>query len=406
MSAYTYRARSRLTGQVIAGRVEARNRQEVIERLAEMGYCTLHLGRARSWRFGGRLREAALAPGARDRALLYRQMASMLRAGLTLSAVLASLEPHARPAVRRVLAGVRRLVLEGSQLHEALAAFPAVFPSVHVSLVRAGEISGRLEPVMERLAALQEGEVALAAKVRSAATYPALVVGVTFCVAVLMVLVVLPGFLSAFPEIRGALPAPTRVLLSLSGFLSARWHLLALALVALAMAAAAWLRTPAGRARRDRWILRLPVVGPIAEKLTLARITRTLATLVDSNLPLLDALGATAAVAGNGLYARALLDARMGVSQGEPLSEPLEMSGVFPPLVVQMVRAGEQTGHLEEMLDRAADFYDREVEEGVKRLTSTLEPLLVLAVGGLVAFIAASVFLPLFRMIASIQAGI
>lgn len=404
MPTYVYRARGRFQGGVIAGRVEARNRQEVIERLAEMGYCTVSLRLAPAWPLLGRLAVRAAGPGPRERALLYRQLASMLRAGLTLPTALASAEAHARPRLRAVLAGLRQRIEGGCQLHEAMAAFPGAFPPVHVSLVRAGEASGRLEQAMERLAGLQEGEVALRDRVRSAATYPALILAATGGVAFLLVAVVLPNFLAAFPEVRPVLPAPTRALLATGRFLAARWYAAAGALALGAALLAAWGRTPAGRAHRDRLLLRLPIAGAIAQRLTLARVLRTLATLVDSHLPLLDALEACARVAGNAVYARALLDARAGVSQGQPLSEPLEMSAAFPAPVVQLTRAGEQAGQLEEMLGRAADLYEREAEESLKRLSSTLEPVLVLGVGGLVAFVAASVFLPLFRLAAAVQA--
>lgn len=389
---------------MIAGQVEARTRQEVIERLAEMGYCTLHLRPARRW--PGVLRRAGGGPGPGERAFLYRQLVSMVRAGLTLPAALAALEVHARPRLRPVLTMLRRRLEQGAQLHEAMAALPRAFPALHAGLVRAGEVSGRLELALERLAALQEAEVTLRARVRSALTYPAIVVAAAGAVAVLVVTVVLPSFLGAFPELERTLPTPTRALLATGQAARSWWPAILAAALAGAWGLRSWGRTPRGRARRDRLLLRLPLAGHLLAAAVLARVLRTLATLVESGLPLPEALEACAGAAGNVVYARALRDARAGVTQGQPLVEPLEMGGVFPPLVVQAVRTGEQTGRLEEMLARAAEFYEREVEEGVKRMTAGLEPVLVLTVGGLVAFVAASVFFPLFRLIATVQAGL
>lgn len=398
---FRYRARNTRSQQLIRGRAEAAGVHELLQRLHDMGYIPVDVRpdvASAGWK---RLASALERPGPRELAALYRQLSSMLHAGLPLLDALDVAGRQLSGKLAEAVSALQRGVETGLPLHAAMADVPHVFPALHRELVRAAEAAGNLEVVVERLASDMEREADLRQRVRSAAIYPAMVLLFSLGLVGVLVTFIIPTFTRLFAELRIDLPAPTRVVLAL-----ASPPALAAAGGLAGAAALAWLvaqRLDRGRRRRDSLLLRLPVAGPIVAKAHLARVCRTLATLLRSAYPLPEALELAAAVAGNAVFAAVLRDAREAVTQGQPLSAALALSGVMPPFLVQMVAGGEQAGNLDEMVDRVADAFSAEVRHTLDGLSSVLEPVLIAVIGGVVGMLALSVFLPIFKLLNSLE---
>ena len=336
---------------------------------------------------------------AQDVALMTRQLATLLRAGLPLVACLNALADQVdNPRLKKIITQVRELVNEGSSLADAFRGFPRVFSDLYVNMVEAGEASGALELVLFRLAEYAETQVRIRNRIRGALIYPAVMTVVSFGVLSILFAFVIPKFVSIFEELNQALPLPTVVLISLSDFVRAWWWLIAIALVAAGIAAARYRRTPRGRAYYDRGLLRLPVFGRLVLLGIIVRFTRTLSTLLSSGVPLLKSLDIVAAVVDNTVFAEALSTARVSVTEGASLSKPLKQSGIFPPILIHMIASGEQSGQLEEMLGKVADIYEEEADNLASTLMSLMEPILILGMALIVAFIVVSILLPLLEM--------
>lgn len=330
----------------------------------------------------------------------------MTQAGLPLVTALAVLARQGSKRAHLTAARVLRLIHRGDSLGEALARSGVAFPAVHLALIRSGELSGQLDRVLDRLAAMAEGEVALRAKIRSAMLYPLMVLLVALVVLLFMVLFVVPSFAGIFRDLHAELPLATRILLQVAAVVRAWGHVGAGLLVALVAGALLWARTPGGRRSLDGILLRVPVLGTLAGYQILGRLTRGLALLLGGGIPLLEALDAAGTIAGNSLYARALIEARQGVARGESLAESLRYTGVIPDFVVEMVRVGEQAGSVEAMLTSAADAYDRQAAEMVANLTSLLEPVLLVVIGGLVGVMVLALLLPVLSLLGAVEAGV
>jgi general secretion pathway protein F len=303
-----------------------------------------------------------------------------------------------RAVLKHVLAHVRQQVREGRSFAEALQAHPRVFSSIYVNMVRAGEESGALETVLARLADYTEGQARLMRTVQSALTYPILMVVVASAILIFLLSYVVPQVTRIFSETGQTLPVATRILIGFSSFLAEHWWELIMLSAGGVLIAARGLRTAKGRAWFDRTLLRLPWVGRLVQRVSIARVARTLSTLLASGVPILTALGIVVQLVNNSLLRRALEEARASVQEGESLAAPLKRSGVFPALLIQMVAIGERSGELESMLHRAADAYDEEVATALSRLTSILEPLTILVMGGVVLFIVLAILLPIFQL--------
>jgi len=403
MATYAYRARSLATGRPVAGQAEADSVRDLVERLRQAGYVPLSV-RAESWPARcSRWLKRAEPLGPKDRAMLYRQLATMLQAGLPLVTALEVLTAQGRGGGYEAARAVHREILRGSTLAEAMQQSGISFPAVHTNLVRAGELSGRLATVLERLAVTEEKEAALRGKVRSAMLYPMVVLLVALGVLTFMLLVVVPSFLSIFAELEADLPALTRWLLGVVGSFQDRWYL-ALGLPLAGLLAVRWWRgTEAGRRGWDRLMLKMPVLGRLRTHLLLGGMGRTMAMLLGSGLPLMQCLEAAADVIPNVVYRRALSEVSQGVNRGEGLAETMRWTGLIPSFVVEMVRVGEQSGSLEEMFGKVAEYYDRQAEEMVANLTALLEPVLLVVIGGVVAFILVSLFLPILTLLNAVD---
>jgi len=336
---------------------------------------------------------------AQELALFTRQLATLSKAGLPLIECLGTLiEQMERASFKRVLSHVRQQIREGRSLAEALQAHPRVFSSIYINMVRAGEESGTLETVLARLTDYSEAQVRLLRTVQSALTYPLLMVTVASAILVFLLAYVVPQVTRIFSETGQQLPLVTRLLIGLSSFLAEYWWVLLVVGACAVLGSARLLRTPWGHEWYDRVLLRLPWIGRLLQRLNIARMARTLSTLLASGVPLLSALGIVTHLVSNTLLRRALEEARTSVQEGESLAAPLKRSGLFPALLIQMITVGERSGELEGLLAHAAEAYEEEVATSLSRLTSLLEPLTILVMGGVVLFIVLAILLPIFEL--------
>jgi general secretion pathway protein F len=328
-----------------------------------------------------------------------RQLATLLSAGLPLvSALSGVLEQVKRPALRKVLSQVRERVKEGMSLAAAFQEHPKVFPSVYTAMIHAGETSGTLELVVERLADFGEQQLALQRQVRSTLAYPILMLTVGLGVVVFLMAYVIPKVTQIFVDMKQDLPLPTTVLIGVSEFFHTYWPALVLVLIIVFLAGRHYVKTDAGRSRYHRLLLRLPIVGPIVEKVAMARITRTLGTLLNNGVPLLSAMEIVSNLVNNVILRQAMEEARQEISEGASITTPLARGGIFPPVVIQMISVGEQSGNLEGMLFKIADTFDSEVESSVTTLTSLLGPVMILFLAFFVGYVVLAVLLPIFEM--------
>lgn len=332
-------------------------------------------------------------------ALLTRQLGSLLGAGVPLVDALGALYDQAtRPAARRMLSQVRESVREGAALADALAVHSDVFSKLYVSMIRAGETAGALEVVLERLADYSERQSDLITKVRGALTYPIIMICVGAAIMTFLVSYVVPQVATIFQQTNQALPVMTQILIGFSNFLAGYWMELVLFALAAGAAITFALGTERGRWFYHRWLLRAPYLGPTMTKLISARFARTLATLLASGVQVLPALDAVKLVVTNSLMADAIEKSRDEIREGHGMGQTLARCGLFPPLLIEMIRVGERSGELERMLERAADAYEREVSNSLSQMTTLLEPLMTLMMAGMIVFMILAVLMPIFQL--------
>lgn len=341
----------------------------------------------------------------KDLVIFTRQFAVMIDAGLPLVQCLQILgDNHENPTFKRVIAQVKNDVESGQTFAEAVGRHPQVFDALFVNLIAAGEIGGILDTIMNRLATQLEKADKLARQLRGAMVYPATVSTIATAVIVLLLVKVIPVFEKMFSDFGGELPAPTAMVIALSDFLQANIiYFMAGLFVFVNCFKQAYGRSPAFRYQVHRFNLKLPVFGPIIKKVAVARFTRTLGTMISSGVPILDALDITAKTAGNMLIEEELQSCRSSISEGKTLAEPLGESTIFPSMMVQMMAVGEETGSMEIMLTKIADFYDDEVDVAVGALTSMLEPVMMVFMGGSIGTILIAMYLPIFKIADSIN---
>lgn len=331
--------------------------------------------------------------------IFTRQFSTMINAGLPLVQcldILSSQQPN--PTFKKILVQIKQDVEGGSTFADALSKHPKVFDNLYVNLVAAGEIGGVLDTVLNRLAVYMEKNENLKNKIKSAMTYPVIVLCVAFGVVAVLMIFVIPTFSDMFKQFGSALPAPTQLVVSLSNFFRDFWWAIFGAIGGL-IVAMKWVRKqPKGRYITDKMFLRLPVFGPLLRKVAVAKFTRTLGTMISSGVPIMDGLDITSKTAGNVIVEEAIRSVRTSISEGKSMSEPLEQTGIFPGMVVQMIAVGEATGAMDQMLGKIADFYDEEVDTAVEALTSALEPMLMVFLGGIIGFVVVAMYLPIFQM--------
>jgi len=400
MPTFTYTARPAAGGDVRKGDISLGSKDEVISYLHRQKMIPVSVRekpKQLNITFGSGVKT-------RDIVIFTRQFATMINAGLPL---VQSLDIMAEQTENEQLRGVIRDVLydveSGNTLADALDKHPKVFTKLYVNMVAAGEAGGILDIILLRLATFLEKNDALIRKIKGAMIYPAVIFGVAAAAVLVLLIFVIPTFQNMFASAGVPLPLPTQIVISASQFLQDFWWMLIIGLVATVFLVRAYYATDQGELMIDKLLLNLPILGDLQRKAAVARFTRTLGTLVSSGVSILEGLEITAKTAGNRVIHDAVMSSRSSIAGGETISGPLKESGVFPPMVVQMINVGEQTGGLDEMLTKIADFYDEEVDAAVSALLSAMEPLMIVVLGVVVGGMIVAMYLPIFDMIGTVQ---
>jgi len=342
----------------------------------------------------------------KDMGVFTRQFATMINAGLPMVQCLDILSQQTekeflKTSITRIMTDVEG----GSTLGEAMGRHPKVFSSLYVNMVEAGEAGGILDVILVRLATFLEKLDALQRKVKSALTYPSVVAIVALGATAFMLIFIIPTFAKMFTDFGGELPMPTKIVIGISDFLRGFWWAIAASIVGLVVALQRYYKTANGRLTIDKLMLKIPVLGTVIRKGSVARFTRTLGTLISSGVPILQGLEITARTAGNRVVENAVMATRESISQGNTISEPLKECGVFPPMVTSMIAVGEQTGALDEMLEKIATFYDSEVDTAVDSLTAVIEPVMIVIMGVVVGGMLIAMYLPMFKLVTVVGNG-
>ena len=402
---FAYKVRDQ-AGKLIEGQLDAEDASNVVGKLRQMGYTPI----AVEAKIESKLKGEIKIPGfsgkvkLKDVAVFSRQFAVMINSGLSLIRALAILADQTEnPELARIVSEIRLDVEKGVSLSSAIAKHPKAFSRLYIAMVRSGEVGGVLDAVLMRLADTIEKQVELRRKVKSAMTYPVVALSICLIISAAMLLFIVPQFKAIYVDLGGELPLPTRVLISLSDMLKTWFPVVILAAGVGIYFFRRWIKTDTGRVRWDAFKLRMPVFGLLTRKTALARFSRTLSALTRSGVGILEALDIVAETAGNEIVSIALRETQGAVKRGDTLARPLEQHEVFPPMVVQMIAVGEETGALDEMLDKIADFYDQEVTATVDALTSLIEPLMIVVMGSIVGGMVISLYLPMFNIIKLIK---
>jgi len=400
MSDFYWKART-LDGMIQTGTIAAKNQNEVISLLRRQKFIVLTV-RAKP-------RDISI-PGVgkrvkgRDLVLFTRQFATMIAAGLPLIQCLEILEEQVdNPVLRKTITGMRGSIETGTSLSEALGRYPKIFSVLFASMVSAGEMGGVLDVVLDRLAIYLEKSNALRRKVKGAMMYPLVVMVVAILVTIFLLTFIIPSFARLFISSGMTLPLPTLIVMAMSAFLMNYWYYIILGIGIFIVALRKFYKTTPGRIRIDRFLLKIPQIGNILLKSSVARFTRTLGTLIESGVSILEALEITAHTSGNKILQDAILRTKRSIEQGDTIAVPLKKTGVFPNMVVQMIGVGEKTGDLDKMLDKIADFYEEEVDVAVSALASVIEPVMICIMGVLVGGMVIAMYLPIFNLANAIQ---
>ena len=400
MPQYRYTARDQ-RGNAVQGTLAAATQEALANQLTRMGYFVtkaheLSAASQSTASFFERLRRVSYD----DLVLFNVQLSKMIQVGIPLVTALETLTKQTdNHRLRLAVEDVAKTVEGGASFSEALRRHPAIFSSLFVNMVQAGEVSGKLDEILKRLAEFSRTQATLRQELQSALTYPCLLLVFGIGVMAFLVTGIIPKFVRIFLEAGVTLPLPTRLLYQLSQLLQGYGLLVLFGLGLAGWLIERWVKTPGGRRRVDPLILRIPVIGSLARKVAISRVARTLATLMSSGVPILESLAIVEHTCGNTVIADAIKAVYANVKEGGTVSDPLNTSHEFPPMVVQMVTVGESSGTLDHMLGQIADHYDELVHHGIKRATAFVEPVFLVVLGGMVAFIMASVMLPMFRMV-------
>jgi type IV pilus assembly protein PilC len=394
MTTYQYSAKDKF-GQRVSGMLEAAGEAEAAELLHNKELVVLSIQQAK----GKALRSKDKKVKPDDLVVFSRQLATMVDTGIPLVQALGILgEQIENPDFKKVVLDVRQDIEAGMNFCEALAKHPNVFSELFINMSKAGEASGMLDEVLDRLATYLEKTAALNRKIRASMVYPIVVVSMAVIITAVLLLKVVPTFKGIFEILGGQLPLPTRILIGISDVLSKYFVFLVVVIGLAVFLFKRYASTEKGRYNIDDKTLKLMVIGPLVRKIAVAKFSRTFSTLVKSGVSILNALEIVAKTSGNKVIEKAVLDCRSSVRDGEPISKPLSKNDVFPPMVVRMISIGEQTGQLEKMLSKIADFYDEQVDAAVSGLTSLIEPLVIAFLGTVIGGIVIALFMPIFKI--------
>ena len=399
MATFAYVGRSK-SGAVKKGELTAKTRDEAVEQLRKQSVVVTSLEEKAgkdgfSLSFGSGMTD-------KDLVVFTRQFGTMINAGLPLIQCLELLATQSEnAALRKAVADIKMQVESGSTFSDALKRHPKIFDDLYVNMVHAGEVGGLLDTILGRLSKYIEKAMKLKGQIKSAMVYPSAILGIAGIVIAVLMIWVIPVFEKMFKDMSNGkmeLPGPTQLVITMSNFAQSSWYIILAAIMGLVFVFKKYYATPSGRYQIDKTVLILPVFGDLVRKASVAKFSRTLGTLITSGVPLLEALTICAKTAGNKVLEEALMNAKVSISGGKTISEPLAKSEVFPKMVTHMIAVGESTGALDSMLGKIADFYEDEVDQAVASLTALLEPIMMVFLGVVIGFIVVAMYLPIFTM--------
>jgi type IV pilus assembly protein PilC len=400
MAQFKYTARN-TAGKTIEGTIEAPLQRAAMDKLRSqrMTVMTVTEVKAGQGNFLSKIKLFEGGVASKDLVIFSRQLATLVSAGVPIVQGLNILiEQIQAPVFQKIMTSVRTDIESGITIAEAMRKHPKAFSELYVSMIKAGETGGVLDAILERLSSYLEAAEELKGKVKGAMVYPLVISGVASAVTIFLLVAVIPTFKTVFASFGSALPPPTQVLLAVSDFLRHNFLYLIFIPIGTGIGLKKWHGTPTGKRVLDGLVIRLPVFGELLKKVAVAKFTRTLGTLIKSGVPILQALDTVAKTSGNRVVEDAIMSARESIREGEKIADPLKASGIFPPMVIQMISVGEETGNLETMLNKIAEFYDQEVDTSIKAMTSLIEPVIICVMGLVIGAIVICMFLPIFQM--------
>lgn len=399
MAEYSYKARD-ISGVLKTGEITANSEENAAELLQQHKLILTKLTEKKAGGFdASKALKALNRVTAKDKVIFTRQLGTMIKSGLPIVQALHILaDQTTNKRFREVIIDLSAGVEGGGTFSASLAKYPQYFDRVYINLIKSGEASGQMDEILERLASQQEASYRLAGKVKGAMMYPAFVIFALVAATFLMMIVVIPPLKAIFTDAGAKLPLPTRLLIGASDFTRAYWWALIIAGIGLIIGLRKGLKTDGGHLFWDRLKLKMPIFGNLFKKIYVSRFTRTLAALESGGVPILEALSIVSESVGNVVYEKALKDAGKEVESGVPLSQPIRANPIFPPMVPQMINVGEQTGNLDEVLNKLADFYDEEIDNIVKNLTTLMEPLLMVVMGIAVGGLLIAILMPIYNL--------
>jgi len=398
MITFSYQARD-ASGKIVSGIQDALNEDNAVTSLMSRGLMVLSLQKKAA---ANKTRKKTWSVKETDLVLFTRQLSTMVEAGISLVQALTALydqcDPKRQKSLRHIISDVTTRVQGGETFHESIAKHPRVFDRLFVSMVKAGEHGGLLAEILDRLAGFLEASARLRKKVKSAMTYPVIVICIAFLITTFLIVKVVPIFGEIFKDFGSKLPAPTQFLIDVSDFMRGEWYFLIGGAVGIFFGLRTFLRSTRGKQLWDRWKLKLPIFGPLVHKICMSRFARTFAQLIRSGVPILEVLDIVGGASGNHVVETSIKGVGEDVEKGDNLSVALSKKPIFPPMMLRMVAAGEATGKIDTMLEKMADFWDEEVEAMLDALTSLIEPLLIVFLGVIVGGIVIAMFLPIFKL--------
>ena len=398
MTTFSYQARD-ASGKIVSGIQDALNEDNAVTSLMSRGLMVLSLQQKAAV---SRSRKKTWTVKETDLVLFTRQLSTMIEAGISLVQAMTALydqcDPKRQRNLRHIISDVTTRVQGGETFNESIAKHPRVFDRLFVSMVKAGEHGGLLAEILDRLAGFLEASARLRKKVKSAMTYPVIVICIAFAITVFLLVKVVPIFGEIFKDFGAKLPAPTQFLIDISEFMRNEWYFLILGFGGTFFALRAFLRSTRGKQFADKWKLKLPIFGPLIHKICMSRFSRTFAQLIRSGVPILEVLDIVGGASGNHVVETSIKGVSQDVEKGDNLSVALSKKPIFPPMMLRMVAAGEATGKIDTMLEKMADFWDEEIEAMLDALTSLIEPLLIVFLGVIVGGIVIAMFLPIFKL--------
>lgn len=401
MAIFSYKAKS-ADGKVLRGQLESKNKDEAVHELAQMNLIVFEVKPLNNVLNKEIVISRSLKQ--KDFTVFLRQFSTLIEAGILLvDAIELLAEQTESPALKEALENIVEEISEGSTLSESMSKYPALFPELLIQMIKTGEVSGKLQDVLDQMATYYEKQYQLRQKVSTALTYPVAVAIFSLLITIFLLLFIVPIFADMYASYGSELPLITQVVLKLSNFIKVYWWLFIFIIIGLGLLFMRLKNRKSVSLYLDYLILKTPIIGTFIQKAALARMTQTLSSLLNSSVPILEAIEVTSKVVGNRVIEKVLLDSRASLEQGASLAKPMEEHWVFPPLVIQMIRVGEESGALDEMLNKVAKIYDQEVNEASNKLQSLIEPVLIVFLAVIVGFIVLSIVVPMFGLFNTIN---